>query len=363
MSIKSRNEKLGKIYFNTDDFSYSIESGIDENDFILNLKMPLRVQWRITDKCNLNCIHCYANSNINNEPLDDNKLLRIANILSKSEIFEVLISGGEVLTLKEELLYKIINKLNNKALSLFTNGVLLGKLDLSRIPKNTKFIVSIDGTKLVHNKIRNNNIFDLVLSNIRKLTAKGFSVRCNYCLMKLNKDCIPETVRLLSEAGVEVLQFAKLLPLGRADLIKNLLLTPREYKKCILIIEQLNKKFNKIKLVFNNSLFFNDKQEVDWRYCSGGTTRIEIEPNGDVYPCALIKIDSLKYGNILNDSLESIWDKRKLSIFFEEFEPRYCKKCKNYKYCFCGCRAISYLFFGDFQHGEYSCWHKNKLKN
>ena len=253
--------------------------------------------------------------------------------------------------------------LSKKSLSLFTNGTLIDKLDFEKIPKNVKFLISLDGCENMHDKIRGKGVFRTVMNNIKLLISKGYNISCNYTLMKINKDCIKDTVKILHDVGVHIIQFSKLLPLGRGVNIKNLILSPAEYMKCLKEIDSLSKLYKDIIFVYDGTSLLRGNKKISWRYCSGGTTRVEIEPNGDVYPCALVKIPSLKFGNILLEPLEKIWEKRKLSVFFEEFTPRECKSCKYYAYCFAGCRAISYLFYGDFQHGDYFCLNKLKIAN
>jgi MoaA/NifB/PqqE/SkfB family radical SAM enzyme len=157
----SRKEKSGSIVFDLVTRRYYFENISDEEIKQLSsggFSKPLRVQWRITKKCNLRCKHCYLGDKENlDEELDKEDLLKIADKIINEKIFEVLITGGEP-TLKEGF-YELIEKLSSHCfITIFTNAT------WEKIPeklmkfiddkKNLKFFISIEGPKDIHDKIR-----------------------------------------------------------------------------------------------------------------------------------------------------------------------------------------------------------------
>lgn len=118
--------------------------------------MTNKVNIILTHKCNLNCIHCYLDATIQSkEDLQINYELAIKTIdlLHDNGITHILFTGGECTIFpKITELVKYAKSLNI-FVEIFTNGMILNK-ELFEIVD--KINVSIDGTKEIHNHIRNN---------------------------------------------------------------------------------------------------------------------------------------------------------------------------------------------------------------
>ena len=54
-----------------------LNSNAEESKTIL--QSPARIQWEITDICNLNCVHCYIDSNKGSEQLSTKKCIKVVN--------------------------------------------------------------------------------------------------------------------------------------------------------------------------------------------------------------------------------------------------------------------------------------------
>lgn len=91
---------------------------------------------------------------------------------------------------------------------------------------------------------------------------------------------------------------------------------------------------------------YSDRQfyltnEYDYiRYgCEAGNTKIEIMPNGDVYPCASFKVDDFIYQNCLDKTVKDIWDNADYFHLLRNFKnkDKRCMDCDFYKFCKGGC--------------------------
>lgn len=82
-------------------------------------KGPLTVGWDITNRCNLMCKHCYAESN-SRKPSEDLPLDTVKNVVDQlSDLGCVIIAlaGGEPLMRKD--LPQIIEYIKNKGIDVF----------------------------------------------------------------------------------------------------------------------------------------------------------------------------------------------------------------------------------------------------
>jgi radical SAM protein with 4Fe4S-binding SPASM domain len=89
---------------------------------------------------------------------------------------------------------------------------------------------------------------------------------------------------------------------------------------------------------------YNDMQ------CFGGKSFLSLKPNGNITPCS--DIDDMVCGNIIRDSVESIWNSKKMLDFSEDFYNPYCPHA--YK-CAGGCKAVSRKIHGEISCDDY-CW-------
>lgn len=115
------------------------------------------------------------------------------------------------------------------------------------------------------------------------LKAKGFSVTINYV-------AYPEQMYLI---GASQAYFNKLGFRFHVDPYAQTKFFPYEFSK-----EELD--FLKIYVKEDRQNFF-DKPKDDYRFCSGGRTHLNIQPNGDAYRCISDKVDRLPMvGNIFD---------------------------------------------------------------
>ena len=66
-------------------------------------------------------------------------------------------------------------------------------------------------------------------------------------------------------------------------------------------------------------------------------------PNGDIYPCSAFGVDDYKYLNVLENSINYIWNNAQ---YFDKLrtyriEDKKCLSCKFLKFCNGGCPAYN----------------------
>ena len=287
----------------------------------LDLETPIKIQWKITNKCNLKCKHCYLGK-LDGFEIPFERANEIANSIINSNVMEVTISGGECLTYTG--LDKIVKKflVNGIKVDMFTNALLLKEFidkidnDISN-KEQLLFYVSVDGLKETHEKIRGSNTFDKTINNIKYAISKGYPVVTNTVINSINYSQIMDMIVLLKTIGVKDVQLSNLIVQGRAE--ESLKISLNEQ---LILKDKINKLYKEhpefgfiyysevpdsdgVRKVYtiskgNKKYIGND----NWK-CTAGVARVTIDSNGKVYCCPFIKDSYL--GDLNKDSLSDVW--------------------------------------------------------
>ena len=239
MSRFNLNRELKKLKKEIEEIEY-----YDNN---VNLDFPLKVQWKITNKCNLKCKHCYL-GRLDNKELSEKELKKITSSLINSNVMEVTVTGGEALLVSS--LPKIVALLiqNDIKVNIFTNALLLDTFEkklvkiLGYLPvEKLDFFISIDGMEKDHDIIRGNGSFKKTIQNIKLIVSKGYRVTTNSVLSVLNYQELPQLYGLLCRIGVYKIQISNLIDSGNATSSMKLTQKQHDY-----FMDNLKKEVKKI---------------------------------------------------------------------------------------------------------------------
>jgi Fe-coproporphyrin III synthase len=138
--------------------------------FILRQELPYLFGMVITDKCNLNCFYCESkNSGRYHFSFEQAKnTIREAYGRGHRSLY---FTGGEPMIWEDsghnlEELVRLARDIGFLEVFIFTNGT--RPLSIA----NSNYIVTIDGPKDIHDKIRSNS-YDVVLQNVRNALTKN----------------------------------------------------------------------------------------------------------------------------------------------------------------------------------------------
>lgn len=315
----------------------------------LKLDTPIKIQWKITNKCNLKCKHCYLGK-LDGFELPFEKADEIADTIINSNVMEVTISGGECLTYKG--IEKIIKKflINGIKVDVFTNALLLknvlDKIDSDILNKSALlFYVSVDGLKSSHEQIRGKNTFDKTIENIKYTIEKGYPVVTNTVINKINYCDIMDMIVLLKQMGVKDVQLSNLIVQGSAD--NSMKISLSEQMALKEKINDLYKEHPEFGYIYYSEVpdsdgvrkvysLSNGKKDFigndNWK-CTAGVARVTIDSNGKVYCCPFIKDSYL--GDLNKENLSEVWDNvnrfKFLKRLSEENTDRVCLAIKQGK--------------------------------
>lgn len=308
---------------------------------------PKVVVIELTNKCPLNCRHCYVDKS--NPIIMPNIMAEdIINQVVKLQIEEVQITGGE------PLLHPSFNNIISSLISsgvfvhLFTSGYIENKQVIEKLLKlNKKSIivqVSLDGLKEYHDNFRQKKgCFDSSIEFLKILNNNGFKTIVGTTIKDQPYGELAELCKICKDIGVAGIRIGAISSRGEA--IKNSLLRTDEetgYVRDILKRLSVNENTDTFKVLLTEVDIVNNDSPYA-KNCGIGQNILKISPTGDVFPCIM---SDLKIGNISKYSIETIL--KDTSRIFEKIEnPSHsiCAECE--KEILCGECIIEGLYYKD----------------
>lgn len=211
-------------------------------------KKPV-VVWNITKSCNLQCRHCYAQSENRDysgelNTAEGKKLIKdLANFGSPV----VLFSGGEPLLRGDLLeLARVANDLGMRTV-ISSNGTLITK----KLAKEMKKIglsyigISLDGLAETHDRFRGvKGAFTAALRGLRYCQDAGLKVGLRFTINRRNFQDIPGIFAFLAEEKIPRICFYHLVYVGRGSELIREDLTHQETREVVDLIINLTQELH-----------------------------------------------------------------------------------------------------------------------
>ncbi|MFH1655314.1 MAG: radical SAM protein [Candidatus Omnitrophota bacterium] len=328
-------------------------------------------QWHITDVCNLRCSHCYQNNFSAQTELDWHGLKTVCdNIVDALRQWNkkalITLTGGEPLMKKE--LIQLLDCLNSaeeiKELNIISNIMLLDEriiYILNKFKKLKRIKFSLEGiTTQTNDSIRGKGSFKRIVNSLGSLKIKGnFEVDLMYTLFKSNISEVPKIFSFCKDYNLDGFILERFIPIGRGNLIKNEVLSVKDWKNlCELLLDlcQVSCKledildFKAFRIKFHPK---NKKPLLLGAPCTVGVEGLCIMPNADIFPCRRF---NLSIGNLLKEDLTDIWDNSDV-LFAVRKKYNLKGRCSSCEIENCrGCRALAYAMTGDYLEEDSQCW-------
>ena len=290
------------------------------------------VVWNCTRRCNLNCIHCYADaaSATNDGEMDNEEGKALIRQLAEFKVPVLLFSGGEPLVRKDFL--ELARYATDKCLGVVvsTNGTLITP-EIAREMKGIGFRevgISVDGIGDQNDKFRGKpGAYEAALQGIRNCIAEGQRVSLRMTITRSNKNEVPSILDLVEREGIDRVCFYHLAYAGRGNDLRNIDLSHEETREvvdliCDRTIDFHQKGMNKeILMVANHTdgvyLYLKEKERNQARATAimellkingGNNSGIRIgavDELGNVHPDQFWR--SLSLGNVRKRSFGDIW--------------------------------------------------------
>ncbi len=285
----------------------------------------------ITEKCNLNCRHCYLGEKRNR----DLELEVIQKILKEfgEYGFKLLITGGEPLL--HENFWEILAfaKKFPIRVELLTNGTLVTKDIAERLSKYVHCVqISLDGMEEGHEILRGKGTFHDTLKGIKN-AKRYLNVTIATMIHSVNTLEFDRMNKLMKELMID--EWILDIPSECGNLSKN---------------KKLSVDFLNAAKIFKKYGYTSGIHTGEEDY-SCGANLCSINVDGETTKCGFF-VDSV--GNIREGNLEDFW-----KIIVQKYLPKLteldCRNCKVLKTCRGGCRYRAWKNRGFYGKDPFMC--------
>jgi Fe-coproporphyrin III synthase len=211
-------------------------------------KKPV-VVWNLTRRCNLKCVHCYAQADANAAP-DELSFAEGLALLDDLKAFGtpvVLFSGGEPLMRPD--LYDLVSHtaaLGMRAV-ISTNGTLITREVALRLKDlGLSYVgISLDGIEPTHDRFRGKKgAFAAAMAGVRRCQEVGLKVGLRFTLNKANFREVPAIFDLVEAHRIPRICFYHLVYTGRGSELVDQALSHGETRQTVdLICERTRRLF------------------------------------------------------------------------------------------------------------------------
>lgn len=306
-------------------------------------------------RCNCCCVMCDIwKGNHNVKQLEESDISKMLDSFRKLNTKEIVMSGGEALMHPNFFRFCGIIKTRKIKITLLSTGLLLKKYASEILANVDEVIVSLDGSRDIHDKIRNiPNAFEKLKEGVQELKKINpeFRVTARSVIQKENYLDFPNIVDAAKDIGLDQISFltadVTTDAFNRAELweekkVSEIKLSIEEVKKLKEIIESLiishsvdfERKFiaespDKIRRFYNYYAAFYGLSDFPKISCNAPWVSTVIEADGTVRPCFFHK----KIGNIHENDLMEILNSDESILFRKNLDMNtdsICKKCVCY---------------------------------
>ncbi len=348
------------------------------------------VFWELTARCNLRCIHCRAEAQLERQEdeLKTEKCFSIIDEICKFSSPILILTGGE--PLYRDDIFEIAGYATSKGLrvALATNGTLVDESVAKQIKKSgiKRVSVSLDGANSkTHDTFRMmQGSFEGAFNGVRMLQKEGIEVQINTTIARHNEDEVEDILTLALNTGVKALHIFMLVPVGCGVQIADSQMLDKQkyedilswfYDKTMELRGTIELKatcaphFFRImhKRAKDDGIAITPKTHgmaAVTRGCLAGSGVMFISRKGIVQPCGYLPVQA---GDVTKEPVGKIWDNSEVFLNLRDtgLLKGKCGICEYKKVCE-GCRARAYYEKGDYMEEEPYCIYeptKGKLIN
>lgn len=335
------------------------------------MKSPYFIDWAITSKCNLKCVHCPG---MMGDDLTTEEAKSLIEAISSLSPGWVILEGGE--TFLRDDIFELIELMKDRGLDVhtITNGLLLDEgmiRELARL--KVKVLFSIDGAdKRTYEQSKTGACWETMLGNARMVNRAGILHGVTTVFSRANKDQLGALVRLTGSLGAKVLVIIGVEPFSPWEEFSAIAPTPEEYRAAIEEVASLMRT-TPVQIFFDEPFWWALVKENGWgsgwpseksgivvserQGCIFGEY-LYIQTNGDVRPC-MFSPKSLTFGNVRKKSLPQIWREMQESRLLQDIRKAAlrkgpCASCKYFDECR-GCASRIFAYGGDYFLSDPAC--------
>ena len=292
-------------------------------------KHDINIPWIIlvdpTSACNLKCTGCWSAEYGYLIQLSYEELDRIITEGEELGIYAWLMTGGEPLIRKADIL-KLAEAHPYSSFHIFTNGTLIDDAFCEEVVRlgNIAPSISLEGFEEVNDLRRGKGVFQKVMHAMDTMKKHKLLFGTSICYTSSNYKTVTsdEFLDMIISKGVKYTWYFHYMPVGN-DASTDLLLTPEQREYMYHRVREIRAGEGGKPIIAVD--FQNDGEYVSG-CVAGGKYYCHINPNGDVEPCVFIHYSSANIHDM------SLLDCLKQPLFKaykanQPFNPNHLKPC------------------------------------
>jgi len=349
-------------------------------------KKPV-VVWNMTKRCNLKCVHCYAQAVDPDQGVDDISTAQAKTMIDDLAAYGapvMLFSGGEPLVRKD--LVELASHATSRGMRavISTNGTLITKEKARELKSvGLSYVgISLDGGEEVHDRFRKvPGAFKKALEGVANCQAEGLKVGLRFTISKRNQAEVPKLFEIIRDIEVPRICFYHLVYSGRgSELIKEDLDHAETRAVVNLIMDETRKLFDQGKpkevltvdnhadgpLVYYRLLKEDPKRAAEvmelLQMNEGNSTGRGI---GCISWDGKVHADQFwrqhVFGNVLERPFSQIWDDPEIELLHKLKDKKpyvkgRCAECRFLNICGGNFRARAEAYYGDIWAQDPACY-------
>ena len=258
-------------------------------------KHDINIPWIIlvdpTSACNLKCTGCWSAEYGHLIQLSYEELDRIITEGEELGIYAWLMTGGEPLIRKADIL-KLAEAHPYSSFHIFTNGTLIDDAFCEEVVRlgNIAPSISLEGFEEVNDLRRGKGVFQKVMHAMDTMKKHKLLFGTSICYTSSNYKTVTsdEFLDMIISKGVKYTWYFHYMPVGN-DASTDLLLTPEQREYMYHRVREIRAGEGGKPIIAVD--FQNDGEYVSG-CVAGGKYYCHINPNGDVEPCVFIHYSS-----------------------------------------------------------------------
>ncbi|ADY55710.1 Radical SAM domain protein [Syntrophobotulus glycolicus DSM 8271] len=344
------------------------------------------VVWNSTRTCNLHCVHCYMDSDAENDEneLSTEEAKKLISDLAEFKVPVLLFSGGEPLIRPDFFELAAYAAAQGIRPTLSTNGTLITAEAARKIKQiGVGYVgISLDGLREVNDKFRGKEgAFAAAMEGIQNCVAAGQRVGLRFTINRNNVQELDRIFDFIEAEKIDRACFYHLVYSGRGRGMVTDDISPQESRQAMDTIIRRTRDFQQrglnkeILTVDNHSdgvyLYLSALKENPERAeriktligrSGGNRSGIafgEVDPYGEVHPDQFTRHISL--GNVREKKFGEIWTdmSRPLLAALKDRKPFLkgrCARCRFLSLCNGNFRARAEAVTGDFWASDPACY-------
>lgn len=326
------------------------------------------VYFTVTRWCDRGCPYCYQGlaDRVNTDMPVDKADLVLDRIRAVNPDCQINVTGGEPFS--HEHIFEILELLEAKRLKfvILTNGTYIDEQVARRLKRLEQFRyiqISLDGiSPETHEMTRGKGHFAKVRSAIQNVIDQGLPFVLAPTLHDRNVHELPAIGELaVANGGWLSPNQLKELPHAGLDYTQISLSTPALQQALREVNDHLVGKFGldrigELSAIYASPEVCSVAAPNSTFICGMAHSLMDVDWNGDVYPCHLSKDEKLLIGNIFQEDFPAIFrrvEERGMRVKSQDIEK--CSGCKFVSNCAGGCRAGAWFVYGTLEHEDELC--------